>query len=61
MEDRKWFKCPQCGGTIVKPVQDNAGKVGFYIDTGGMPTCKDCGKTYVIKINNDYSYEIADE
>ena len=53
--ETRWFKCPACGGNIKRLVKkDNCN----YIVVPGTPICEECGIEWVVRINEDLSYDI---
>lgn len=58
-EPENHFKCPSCGGDIVRDlIEIRTNDISALINVPGEPTCDSCGRTYVININEDLSYEI---
>lgn len=60
--DINHFKCPKCGGNIVREIRTIAHSANTTEIFGiGEPECDTCGELYSINIDEDLSYRIREK
>jgi len=58
LDQKKWFICPICGGRIRRNKRPTILKFLANLESLSEPECEDCGRQYIIRVNEDLSYEI---